>query len=198
MKKFTSLFLMLVSVVSFSVAQTTWNSDKSHSNVQFTVTHMMVSEVTGMFKDFDATVTTKGEDFATANVNMTIKTGSIFTDSEKRDGHLVSDDFFNADKYPEMIFKSTSMKLVGKGKYALTGNLTIRDVTKPITLAVIYVGSINDPYGNKRAGFKVTGTVNRLEYGLKWNPIMEAGGAIVSDKVEINCNIQFIQQKDKE
>lgn len=188
----TLLTIVLFSVVSLAQS-TTWKFDKAHSQVKFNVTHLVISEVTGYFRTFDGTVKTEGNDFSTAQIEFTIDTKSIDTDNEKRDNHLRSDDFFNAEKYPQMKFKSKSMKKVGDNEYKLIGDLTIRDVTKEVELDVVYGGVVNDGYGNTKAGFKVTGTIDRFDYNLNWNALLEAGGAVVGSDVEMVCNVQLIK-----
>lgn len=189
----TLLVLLFFSVTSFA-QQTIWKFDKAHSQVQFKVTHLVISEVTGSFKDFDGTVKTVGEDFATTEIEFTIQTKSINTGVEKRDNHLRSDDFFNAEKFPQIVFKNKSMRKVGDNKYKLVGDLTIRDVTKQVELDVVLGGMVNDGSGNRRAGFKLTGTVNRFDYNLKWNALIEAGGAVVGPEVEIICNVELVKE----
>lgn len=171
-----------------------WTLDKGHSNVKFTVTHMVVSEVDGSFKNFDGTVESSKPDFSDAVVNFTVDVTSVDTDNENRDKHLKSDDFFNAEKYPQMIFKSTSFKPLGGNKYQLNGNLTIRDITKPVTFDVTYGGSINTQRGAK-VGFKANTTINRFDYNLKWDRATEAGNLVVAKEVVVTINAQFNEVK---
>jgi polyisoprenoid-binding protein YceI len=190
MRKTYSFFIALV-FSGAAVAQTTWTIDKAHSKIGFNVVHMVVAEVEGKFKDFDASVVTTSEDFNGADIEFSAKVASIDTDNERRDNHLRSDDFFNAEKFPEVKFKG---KLVKEGKkYYLKGDFTMRDVTKPVTFDVTYGGTIATARGAK-AGFKINGVVNRQEYGLKWNRVLEAGGVTVSDNVEIICKIELDKQ----
>lgn len=197
MKKIKILFILLTVFLSASFAQTTnWKFDKSHTQIKFTVNHLVISEVTGNFKKFDGTVTTNGDDFSTAKIDFTAETNSIFTDNEKRDNHLKSDDFFNAEKYPQLKFVGKSMKKAGKDKYKLTGDLTIRDVTKSVTLDVVFNGTTN-AFGSTHAGFKLTGTINRFDYNLKWNTLIETGGAVVSKDVTITCDVELIKENQK-
>lgn len=194
MKKLVLLSaLALASVTSF--AQGKWNLDRSHSSVKFNVQHLVISEVDGTFKIFDGSVNAPTADFNNATINFTVDVNSINTDDEKRDAHLKSDDFFNAEKYPKMKFTSTSFKKVSGNKYALEGNLTIRDVTKKVKFAVVYGGTVKDPWGNVKAGFKATGKINRKDFGLKWGAMTEAGGAVVGDEVEMEIRVEFAQQK---
>lgn len=192
MKKLTLSFLaMLTAVVVFG--QTEWNLDNSHSNIGFKVDHMVISETEGEFNKFTATVTSTSADFNGANVTFTADVNSINTDNEKRDGHLKSDDFFNAEKFPKLTFNG---KLVKKkdNSYELVGDFTMRDVTKKVKFPVEYRGTIKDPYGMTRAGFKITGKVNRTDYGLKWNSLTEAGGMVVGEDVTITCNVEIIKK----
>jgi polyisoprenoid-binding protein YceI len=186
-----TLLVLLFFSVTYFAQQTAWKFDKAHSQIQFTVTHLVISEVTGSFQNFDGTVRTKDEDFSTAEIEFTIQTKSINTGIEKRDNHLRSDDFFNAEKFPQITFKSKSMKKVGDNRYKLVGDLTIRDVTKEVELDVVHGGIIDDGYGNRKAGFNLTGTVNRFDYNLKWNALIEAGGAVVGPEVKIICNVEL-------
>ena len=174
---------------------TKWNNDATHSSIKFTVKHLTVSEVEGRFKTFSGAIESPSKDFNNATVNFTADVTSITTDDETRDKHLKSDDFFSAEKYPKMTFKSTSFKKVKGDIYALEGDLTIRDVTKKVKFAVLYGGIIVDPWGNTKAGFKATGKISRKEYGLKWNTLTEAGGAVVGDDVNILLNMEFVKQK---
>ncbi len=194
--KILKLIPALLIAFTFSLsAQTTWKFDKSHTNIGFNVTYLVISEVDGYFKSYDGSVTTKDDNFENAKIEFTIDAASINTDNEKRDNHLKSDDFFNAEKYPKLTFKSASMKKTGKNTYKLAGDMTIRDKTRKVELAVKYNGMAQDPYGNTRAGFKITGELNRFDYDLKWNSITEAGGAVVGKDVRLNLNVQLIKQK---
>lgn len=185
--------MMLLTLSAASIAQTDWNIDKSHSNVQFTVTHMVISEVTGSFNIFEGKLTQKnGTDFTGSTIEFTADIASVFTDNEKRDQHLRSDDFFNAEKYPKMTFKSKSFNKVNDKKYTLVGDLTIRGITKEVKLNVDFLGTIKDNWGNNRAAFKLSGEIDRFDFDLKWNSLLEVGGAVVSKDVKINCNIQLV------
>lgn len=189
-----TLILLLAGIFSAS-AQTKWQIDKAHTKVQFSATHLIISEVTGEFKSFDGTVETTGDDFTNAKVDFTIDVNSISTDNSARDNHLKSDDFFNAQKFPKMTFVSKSMQKVGDNKYKLVGDLTIRDITKEIALDVTHNGTIKDPWGNTKAGFKITGELNRFDYNLKWNVLMEAGGAVVGKMIGITINLELQKTK---
>ena len=175
-------------------APTKWAIDKVHSNVKFTVTHLVISEVEGYFKIFDGTLEHSKPDFSDAKINFTVDINSLNTDNESRDNHLKSDDFFNAQKFPTMKFESTSFTPVGNNKYKLSGNLTIRDVTKPVTFDVTYGGTAN--MGNAvKAGFKAKTTINRFDYNLKWDKTTEAGGLVVGKDVDITVNAELNQVK---
>jgi polyisoprenoid-binding protein YceI len=196
MKKIILLSTIALSLAAFvSKAQTNWNIDPVHSSVKFSVSHLTVSEVEGSFKVFSGSVESKTPDFNNATINFTVDVNSINTDNDMRDKHLKSDDFFNAQKYPAMTFKSTSFKKVKGNMYALEGNLTIRDVTKKVKFTTIYGGTVKDPYGNIKAGFKATGKISRKAYNLLWNKLTEAGGAVVGDEVTMNINVELGQQK---
>ena len=180
--------VLLVILFNSAIAQTKWNLDKAHTEVKFTATHMMISEVEGEFKDFDATVVSTQEDFGGSEIEFTAQVASIDTDNERRDNHLKSDDFFNAEMYPELKFKG---KLAKEGEeYFLVGDLTMRDVTKAVKFPVKYNGQIPTNRG-KKAGFKITGTVNRFDYGLKFDRVTEAGGLVVGEDIEITANIEL-------
>ncbi|GAB4093598.1 YceI family protein [Flaviaesturariibacter terrae] len=194
MKKLVFAALLALSS-SALFAQTSWNLDPTHSNVRFTVSHLVISEVEGTFKKFNGTVQSAKPDFADAAVNFAVDINSINTDNDGRDQHLKSDDFFNAAKYPQMTFRSTSFRKISGNQYELRGNLTIRDVTKPVTFRVTYGGTVKDPWGNIKAGFKATGSINRFDYGLRWNNLTEAGGAVVGKDIAIDLRLEFAQAK---
>jgi polyisoprenoid-binding protein YceI len=197
MKKLFSLMFVSIALIGSSFAQTakTWNVDKMHSGLKFSVSHLVISEVDGSFKIFDGNMVTTKDDFSDAKINFTVDVNSINTDNASRDGHLKSDDFFNAEKFPTMTFVSTSFKKKSGAMYELVGNLTIRDVTKKVTFAVKYGGTTKDPYGNTKAGFKATGTINRLQYGLKWNTLTEAGGSVVGSDIDFTVNLEMALAK---
>ncbi len=175
-------------------AASKWAIDKAHSNVKFTVTHMVVSEVDGSFKVYDGTIEHTKPDFSDAKVNFTVDVNSINTDNENRDKHLKSDDFFNAEKFPTMKFESTSMKALGGNKYQLNGNLTIRDITKPVTFDVTYGGRLESQRGAK-TGFKAKTTINRFDYNLKWDRATEAGSLVVAKDVDVTINTEWNEVK---
>ncbi len=171
----------------------TYKIDAAHSDIIFKVKHLMITTVTGQFKAFDATLTADKEDFTDASVTFTADINSVDTRNEQRDGHLKSDDFFNAEKFPELKFVSSSFTKGADG-YVLKGDLTIRDVTKTIELKADYNGAMVDPWGQSKVGFEAEGTIKRKEFGLGWDAVTEAGGIVVSDDVRLQLNIQFIKQ----
>lgn len=175
---------------SFVQAPAKWVLDKAHTNVRFSVAHLVVSDVDGSFKSFDGSMTSAKPDFTDASINFTVDVNSINTDNENRDKHLQSDDFFNAAKFPQIKFVGKSFQSLGDNKYKLSGDLTIRDVTKPVTFDVTYGGTVN-AMGATHAGFKAKTTINRFDYSLKWSAATEAGGLVVGKDVDITLNIDL-------
>jgi len=171
-----------------------WKVDPAHSEIQFKVKHLMITTVTGYFRKYDIEVETETEDFHTAKkIEFTADVDSIDTNQEQRDTHLKSDDFFNAEEH--RVIRFISKKYETRGESAkLHGDLTIRDITKPITLDVEHGGTVVDPYGQTKAGFTVDGKLNRKEFNLKWNAVTGAGQIVVSDEIKIHCEIQFVKQ----
>ena len=173
---------------------TKWVIDPMHSEVQFKVKHLVISTVTGFFKSFEGTLETENEDFDDAKVEFSIDINSVDTNQTGRDEHLKSADFFDAAKYPHIKFKSSSFKKIDDDDYELKGDLTVKDVTKPITLEVEHGGSAADFYGNTKAGFEITGKINRKEFGLTWDGITEAGSIVVGEDIKLTLNIQVTKQ----
>ncbi len=192
MKKILAALLLVASASAFG--QQKWTVDPSHSGVRFTVMHIMVSEVEGRFTKFNGTIDAPWPNFVNAKISFTVDVNSINTDDDIRNEHLKSDDFFNAGKYPNMTFTSTSFRKVKDNKYALEGNLTIRDVTKKVKFDVTYLGKAKSQRGTV-AGFKATAIIDRLAYGLKWNALADAGGSIVGKDVTISLNLEFVETK---
>lgn len=173
----------------------TWKVDPAHTEIQFKVKHLMITTVTGYFRKFDCEVVTETDDFnSTTAVRFSADINSIDTNNAQRDTHLKSDDFFNAEKYSEVVFTGTRYEAIND-QATLQGNLTIRGVTKPIKLDVDFGGIVVDPYGQTKAGFTVTGKISRKEFGLTWNAVTEAGSVVVSDEVRINADIQLVKQQ---
>ena len=187
--------VMAMLTLSAAAQTTKWGFDKAHSKVQFDIAHLVISEVTGQFNEYDGTVLSDKADFSDVVVDFSIDVKSIDTDNEKRDGHLRGEDFFDIAKYPEIIFKSKSVKKAGNNLYKFTGDLTMHGVTKEVTLDVQYNGTINDNWGNTKAGFKVTGKINRTDFGLKYNSALEAGGLMLGEEVTITCKFELLKQK---
>lgn len=190
MKKINVLILLLLATGSV-FAQTTWNIDKVHSKIGFSVSHMVVSETEGSFKDYTASVVSKSEDFDGADVTFSAKIASINTENEKRDGHLKSADFFDAEKFPEITFVGKLVK--DGGKYKLKGDFTMKGVTKKVEFDVTYGGSINTGRGVK-AGFKLNGTINRQDYGVAWANKLASGEAVVGDEVQLTIKVELDKQ----
>ena len=172
----------------------TYKIDASHSEVSFKVKHLMISTVTGKFEKFEGTLVTENIDISNANISFEADVNSITTNSEQRDGHLKADDFFNVEQFPKLTFNSTGILKVSDEEYVITGDLTIRDVTKSVDLKVEYNGEIVDPWGQIRLGFEMNGKVNRQDFGLKWSALTEAGGIVLSDEVKLHLNIEMVKQ----
>ena len=176
-----------------TAVKTKWVIDPTHSEVHFKVKHLVISTVTGTFKSFEGSLETENENFDDAEIAFSIDVNSINTNQPQRDEHLKSADFFNAEQFPKVTFKSTSFKRDGDD-YELTGDLTIKDVTRSIKLNAEYGGTATDGYDNVKAGFEVTGKINRKEYGLTWSAVTEAGAIVVGDDIKLNLNIQLAKQ----
>ncbi len=196
MKSFISFLVTLV-VSTFAhavLAQSTWTIDGSHSDVSFSISHLVVSEVTGKFKKFSGELKSKNDDFIDAEITFSIDAASINTEDEKRDGHLRSADFFDVAKYPTITFKSKSFKKVEGNTYKLTGDLTMHGVTKSVTLDVIFKGIVKSPRGQTVSAFKLSGSINRLDFGLTWNKTLDNDGLLIGEAVNISANIEAIKQ----
>lgn len=172
---------------------TTWNFDLSHSSVSFHVRHLMVSKVHGRFQTWSGALTLDDQDVTKSHVEVTIDAASVDTKEEKRDAHLRSADFFDAEHFPQLTFKSTSVRKISDEELEVDGDLSIRGTTKPVTLKVESNGQIKDPWGGTRAGFSAKTSISRKEFGLNWNALLETGGVVVGDKIEITLEIEAIQ-----
>lgn len=172
----------------------TYKIDAAHSEITFKVKHLMITNVTGSFTKFDATLESEAADFSDAKISFEADIDSVNTNNEQRDGHLKSDDFFAAEKFPKLTFVSKSLTKKNEEEYTLTGDLTIRDVTKTIDLSVEFGGTMVDPWGQHKAGFEINGKINRKEFGLGWGAVTEAGGVVVSDDVKLHLAVQMIKQ----
>jgi len=172
----------------------TYKIDAAHSEILFKVKHLMITNVTGSFAKFDGTMVADAPDYTDAKVTFEADIDSISTNNAQRDGHLKADDFFAADKFPKLTFVSTGFEKLNDEEYKLTGDLTIRDVTKPVTLDVTYGGTTNDPWGQTKVGFEIAGKVNRKEFGLSFHAVTEAGSVMLSEEVKLLLNVQFTKQ----
>lgn len=175
-------------------ATSAWTLDKSHSNVDFQVKHLVISTVRGHFRDFDATLHIDEDDPENSSVTATIDVASIETNEANRDAHLRSDDFFNAEAFPRITFQSTRVERLDGTDIRITGNLTIRDITRPVVLDADYQGRIDDPWGNERIAFSAQTEISRQDFNVRWNQILEAGGVAVSDKVKIILYVEAVRQ----
>lgn len=173
---------------------TQWGIDASHSEIQFKVKHMMITNVTGNFSEFEGSVESQGTNFETAAIEFKAKIDSISTNNEQRDAHLKSDDFFSASTYPYLVFSNGKLKSTGGDSYTLSGDLTIRDVTKTIELQAELGGIDKDPWGNEKVGFSIQGKINRKDFGLTWNALTESGGLLVSEEIRLIAEIQLLRK----
>jgi polyisoprenoid-binding protein YceI len=179
-----------------TTAKTKWTIDPVHSEIAFKVKHLMITNVKGTFSEFEASVYTTGDDFMSAEIDFTLNPASVKTGDEKRDGHLVSPDFFDVENHKQITFTADSFENVDKdGSYELWGNLTIKGITQKIKLDVEFGGIVKDPWGNQKAGFSINGKINRKDWGLNWNAALEAGGVLVSETVSISCEVQLTKQE---
>src|SRR5215213_2700200 len=173
------------------MANTKWVLDPTHSELGFKIKHLMITNVSGNFKEIEAEVHTEGEDFTTASIEAKIKTASINTNNEQRDGHLRTSDFLEADKYPEIIFKSTRVEKLDNENFFVYGDLTLKGITKTVKLNVEYSGVTKDPWGGERSGVVITGKINRSEWGVTFNTVLETGRVALSDEIKIHSEIQL-------
>ncbi|MFB6455632.1 YceI family protein [Chitinophaga sp. Hz27] len=174
---------------------TTWKIDPSHSDVQFKVKHLMITTVTGQFGTFDATMQTNGDDFSNATISFEADVNSITTQNAQRDQHLLQGDFFEVEKFPKLSFVSKEVKKIDNETYKLIGDLTIRDNTRPVELNVEYGGEVIDPWGQTKAGFELSGKINRKDFGLTFHAVTEAGGVMLSDDVKLLASVQMVKQQ---
>lgn len=177
------------------MANVKWVADPMHSEVQFKVKHLMITTVTGYFKKFNVEAETADAEFASANkVVFSADVSSIDTNNEQRDTHLKSADFFHAEQFSQVRFVGNKYEKVSGDQFKLHGDLTIRDITKPVTVNVEFGGIVVDPYGQTKAGFTVSGKINRKEFGLTWNAVTEAGSVVVSDEIKLLAEVQLVKQ----
>ncbi len=194
MKTLKLALALLFTAATLTFAQTNWEFDKAHSKIGFSVSHLVITDVEGNFKNFDGSITTDGDNWENAKIEFTAEISSIDTDNEKRDEHLRSDDFFNAEEYPQLKFVSKSFNKVDGNEYTMVGDLTIRDVTKEVELEVELNGTVVDPWGNTKAGFNLVGEINRFDYNLKWSKALETGGLVVGEDVEVIGKLQLMKK----
>jgi polyisoprenoid-binding protein YceI len=168
--------------------------DAVHSRIGFVARHAMVTKVRGAFNDFEGEAFLDGQDPANSTVKVTIKTESIDTRNGQRDGHLRNNDFLDVPSYPEITFVSTSARWLDEGTFELAGDLTIKDVTKPVTIPFEFQGTATDPFGHKRVGFEGSTTISRSDYGITWNAALETGGVLVGDKIVLEFEVSAIKQ----
>jgi polyisoprenoid-binding protein YceI len=171
--------------------KTKWTIDSSHSKIGFKVKHLMISNVPGTFREFEGQITTDGYDFTTALISVSINSASIDTEMADRDNHLKSADFFDAGNFPFITFNGKSLRDLGDDMYELKGDLVIKGVSKQIVLSLEFGGLMTDPWGNVKAGFSISGKLNRKDWGLNWNAALEAGGVLVGEEVKIQCDIEL-------
>lgn len=197
MRKFTAITLAALLILTISANAAMWRVDKVHSSVGFTVSHMTISKVRGKFNDFSAELNFDGKNLSAGSVSFTVKAGSVDTDNENRDGHLKSDDFFNAETYPDIVFKSKKV-VPGEGeKFKLVGDLTIRDVTKEVTFDCEFHGAIAMEHGRK-AGFSAETTINRHDFNVAFNRALEGGGLVVGNDVKLSLELEFSEKVKEE
>lgn len=195
MQRYTILTLVaMLIMMPAAVFSQGFSVDKSHSSIGFKVTHMMVSKVAGSFDEFEVDIAFDEDNPLNTVINTTIQTNSIDTDHEKRDGHLRSGDFFGSEEFPVMKFTSKNITKTGVNRFAVEGDLTIRDQTREVLLDVTQSPIVKDPWGNDRIGFEAIASINRYDYGLKWNKVTEAGGLLVGDEVEIMIHLELVKQ----
>ena len=194
-KVFLTLILATVFLINFSFATDKYQIDPVHSTIGFSVKHMVISNVKGNFTDFSGVIYLDDKDIKNSRVEVTIKASSINTRNERRDAHLKSPDFFDAEKYPDITFKSKKIEKNDNG-YVIVGDLTIKGVTKEVSFPFTYFGPINDPWGNQRNGVQASLTINRQDFGVSWNNTLDNGGLVVGNEVNIEINLEVVKVKE--
>jgi len=177
-----------------NLAKTKWGIDPSHSEISFKARHLMITNVKGVFKEFDANIFTHGDDFMTSDIEFWMKPSSVDTGAADRDTHLKSADFFDVENHEKINFVGKSFEKVDDSNFTLYGDLIIKGISNPVKLDVEFNGVMKDPWGNQKAGYALNGKINRKDWGLNWNAALEAGGVLVSDEIKISCDIQLIKQ----
>ena len=194
------MFIVVIAAITTLMAAgataQVWNFDKNHSYIGFTAKHMVITTVPGKFEDYTGQINFDGKDFTTGSAEVTIQAASINTDSEKRDNHLRSSDFFDVAKYPTITFKSTKIERTEGNNFNMTGDLTIKGITKPVTLACTLNGLITDPYGNTRAGFTATGMIKRHDFDIAWDNKLKDGSFIVGENINIILQVELVEQQE--
>jgi polyisoprenoid-binding protein YceI len=178
------------------MATTKWVLDPTHSEIQFKVKHLMISTVTGQFKQFTASIETQGDDFSTAKTHFAADISSISTNNEQRDAHLNNSDFFDAENHPQLIFEGDRLEKIDAENYKLYGTLTMKGTSQKVILDAEFGGTTQDPWGHTRVGFSVSGKINRADYGISFGMVSETGGLLLGDEIKINVNAQFIKQAE--
>ncbi|MEM7335659.1 MAG: YceI family protein [Chloroflexota bacterium] len=173
-----------------------WHIDSAHSHIYFSVRHMMISKVRGSFESFGGEVSFDPENLTATAVHITVDVNSLATKNADRDGHLASPDFLHAERFPKLVFQSTKIEQIDEQTGKLYGNLTIKDVTKPVVLDVEYAGTAKSPWGTTSAGFSATTSINRVDWGLTWNQALETGGVLVGEKIKIEIELELVQQAE--
>ena len=176
------------------MGKSTWAIDPTHSEISFKVKHMMFTNVSGKFNQFESEIVNEGDAFETSKINFSAEVNSIDSGNNDRDNHLRSADFFNVENFAKLTFKSTSIKKVSEGEYQINGDLTIKDVTKNIILETEYSGLMKDPWGNTKIGLSLNGKINRKDFGLTWNAALETGGVLVGEDIKLTAEVQFVKQ----
>ena len=176
------------------MATTKWAIDPTHSEIGFKVKHMMFTNVSGKFENYDATITTDGDNFENTSISFSADVNSVDTRNADRDNHLKSADFFDVENHPKLTFKASSFTKVDDNNYELSGDLSLRGVTKFVKLPVEFSGLMKDPWGNTKAGLNISGKISRKDWGLNWNSALETGGVLVSDDVRLNIELQLVKQ----
>ncbi len=189
----TILMLLLAGLTSLLAQTNNWKLDAAHTSVQFSVKHMLISKVAGNFPEFSGSIQLSDDNFTNAQISGTVTVSSLDTDNDRRDNHLKSEDFFLAEEYPEMTFKSSKVEKTGKNAYAITGDLTIKNITKTVTFDAQHGGTIT-VRGARRMGWHASTTINRFDFDLKWNKTLEAGGLVVGKLVTIDISAEFIER----
>ncbi|HEX2970660.1 MAG TPA: YceI family protein [Bacteroidales bacterium] len=181
-------------MITETLTKTKWVADKAHTEISFSVKYLMITWVRGVFRDVDITAYTDGDDFLTSSIEVRINAGSIYTGDEKRDSHLKSPDFLDVENYRQIVFiSSTIQKTRDENRFVLNGILSVRYVDAPVKLNVDYDGTVRDPWGVEKAGFRITGEIRRSAWGLTWNTVLESGGVLVGDEVKIDCGLQLVK-----